>query len=143
LFGIANQLLATIALAVMTTILLKLHRLRYAWVTLVPATALVAVTMTASFQKMFHANPRIGFWAHAQDLSAQLASGALPAAQVADTQRFIVNDYINFGVTGLLAGLVLIVVASTGLEWLKLLRGRRAPDLQETPYVATQYAEAD
>ena len=143
LFGIANQLLATIALAVMTTILIKLHRLRYAWVTLVPATALVAVTMTASFQKMFHANPRIGFWAHAQDLSAQLASGALPAAQVADTQRFIVNDYINFGVTGLLAGLVLIVVASTGWEWLKLLRGRRASDLRETPYVATQYAEAD
>src|SRR3990172_5958231 len=143
LFGIANQLLATIALAVMTTILIKLHRLRYAWVTLVPATALVAVTMTASFQKMFHANPRIGFWAHAQDLSAQLASGALPAAQAAETQRFIVNDYINFGVTGLLAGLVLIVVASTGWEWLKLLRGRRAPDLQETPYVASQFAEAD
>ena len=143
LFGISNQLLATIALAVMTTILIKLHRLRYAWVTLAPATVLVAVTMTASYQKMFHPDPRIGFWAHAQELAAQLAAGAVPAAQVAATERFIVNDYINFGVTGLLAGLVLIVVVSTGWEWLKLLLGRRPADLQETPYVASQFAEAD
>ncbi len=143
LFGISNQLLAAVALTVMTTIIIKIHRLKYAWVTLAPTVWLVAVTMTASYQKMFSANPRIGFWAHAQQLAGQLATGEFAAAQAETTRRLIFNDYVNFGVTGLLAGLVVLVVGSAAWEWWKLLSGRREPDLQETPYMATQFAEAD
>ena len=143
LFGIANQLLATVALVVMTTILIKMDTLRYVWVTLAPAVWLVAVTMTASFQKIFSPLPRVGFLAHARELSQQLASGLIPAAQVAETQRLILNDQLNAGVTALLASLVLIVVGSAAWEWLRLLSGQRVADLQETPYVATQFAEGD
>ncbi|MGH9863414.1 MAG: carbon starvation CstA family protein, partial [Candidatus Acidiferrales bacterium] len=143
LFGIANQLLATVALVVMTTILIKMDRLRYLWVTLAPAVWLVAVTMTASYQKIFSPEPRIGFLAHARQLAEQLAAGAVPAAQVAATERLLFNDQLNAAVTALLASLVLLVVVSAAWEWLRLLSGRRAADLQETPYVATQFAEGD
>ncbi len=147
LFGIANQLLAAVALVVATTILIKMHGLRYAWVTLAPTTWLVAVTMTASFQKMFHSDPRIGFYAHGQELALQLAdglaAGTLGAAQAHELSRLIFNDYVNFTVTGVLATLVVVVVASSAREWYRLLSGRRASDLQESPYVVTQFAEAD
>ncbi len=147
LFGIANQLLAAVALAVATTILIKMHRLRYVWITLLPTVALVAVTMTASYQKMMHPDPRIGFRAHGQQLGLQLAeglrAGTLDAAHAGELGRLIFNDYVNFGVTGLLAALVLVVVASSAWEWYRLLSGRRAPDLQEAPYVVSQFAEGD
>ncbi len=147
LFGIANQLLATVALAVMTTILIKMHRLRYVWVTLLPTLVLVAVTMTASFQKMYHPDPRIGFRAHgeqlARTLEAQLAAGSATQQAAAEMERLIFNDYVNFYVTGALATLVLVVVISSAREWWKLLTGRRAPDLQEAPYMVSQFAEAD
>ena len=77
LFGIANQLLATVALVVATSILLKMKRLRWIWVTLVPAAWLVAVTMTASYQKIFAANPDLGFLSKAKSLAAQIAAGQI------------------------------------------------------------------
>ena len=78
LFGIANQLLAAVALVVGTTILLKMGKLKWIWVTLAPMAMLVAVTMTASYQKIFDANPRIGFLAQGKVLAAQIATGAIP-----------------------------------------------------------------
>jgi carbon starvation protein len=143
LFGIANQLLATVALAVATTILIKMDRLRFAWVTFLPATWLVLATMTASYQKMFDPNPRVGFLAHAQLLAGQLQSSPDQGAFSSVVARQILNDQINFVVTGVLASLVLLVVVSTGWEWVKLVTGRRPLDLQEAPYVATQFAEGD
>jgi carbon starvation protein len=143
LFGIANQLLATVALVVATTILIKMDRVRYIWVTLLPTAVLVAATMTASFQKISSVNPRIGFWAHARFLQDQLAAGQIAAAKVAETQRLVFNDQLNTVVTAMLAGLVLLVVGSAAWEWVKLLRGKRESDLQEAPYVATQFAEGD
>src|SRR6266700_3406599 len=91
LFGIANQLLAAVALVVATTILLKMGRTRWIWVTLAPMTWLVTVTMTASYQKIFDPNPRMGFLAYANALAAQVAAGKIPAANLADTQRLIFN----------------------------------------------------
>src|SRR5208283_866191 len=79
LFGIANQLLAAVALVVATTILMKMGRLKWIWVTLVPMAWLVAITMTASFEKIFDGNPRIGFLSYAKILSAQIAAGKIPA----------------------------------------------------------------
>src|SRR5213082_230600 len=79
LFGISNQLLAAVALCVGTTILIKMGRARWIWVTLLPTAWLVIITMTASYQKIFDANPRIGFLAYANVLAAQIAAGKIPA----------------------------------------------------------------
>src|SRR5436309_8872055 len=83
LFGISNQLLAAVALVVATTILMKMGRLKWIWVTLLPMAWLVTITMTASYQKIFDANPRIGFLAYAKVLAAQIAAGKIPADKIA------------------------------------------------------------
>src|SRR5580693_4650503 len=106
LFGISNQLLACVALVVATTILLKMGRARWIWVTLAPMVWLVAITMTASYQKIFSANPRIGFLSQANVLAAQIASGATPAEKIAVTQRLIFNNRLDAAVTAVLALMV-------------------------------------
>src|SRR2546422_1844211 len=79
LFGIANQLLAAIALCVATTILIKMHRTRYLWITCIPLAWLVTITFTAAYQKMFSSDPRIGFLAQADRLEAALKSANVAA----------------------------------------------------------------
>ena len=143
LFGISNQLLATVALIVMTTILIKMGKKKFVWVTGLPAAVLVSVTMTASYQKIFSSNPRIGFWANAQQLADQLSHGFIAEDKIAETQSLIFNAQLNTFVTALLASLVFIVVISAAWEWYRLLSGKREADLQETPYVATQWATGD
>jgi carbon starvation protein len=143
LFGIANQLLAAVALVVATTILLKMGRARMVWVTLIPMAWLVAVTMTASYQKIFDPSPRLGFLAQARLLAAQIASGTIPAAQIADTQRLIFNNRLDAAVTAVLAAMVLVLVVEAVGEWIRLLSGRRSAVLHEAPYVATRWAEGD
>jgi carbon starvation protein len=143
LFGIANQLLAAVALVVATTILLKMGRGRWIWVTLMPMAWLVAVTMTASYQKIFDASPRLGFLAHARDLAGQISAGTIPAAQIANTQRLIFNDRLDAAVTAVLAAMVMVLVAEAIGEWIVILRGRKAAVLHEAPYVATRWAEGD
>jgi carbon starvation protein len=143
LFGIANQLLAAVALVVATTILLKMGRLRWLWVTLTPMVWLVTVTMTASYQKIFHANPRIGFLAGANDLAQQLRSGAIPAERIAETGRQVFNFRLDAAVTGVLAAMVLVLVVEALYEWYRILSRRAAPVLHEAPYVVTRWAEGD
>jgi carbon starvation protein len=143
LFGIANQLLAAVALVVATTVLLKMGSLRWLWVTLAPAVALVAVTMTASYQKIFHPDPHIGFLAQANVLVARMASGAIPPDRVAATDRLIFNNRLDAVVTGALALMVLVLVIEAVNEWWKLLRGRKQPVLHEAPYVASAWARAE
>ncbi len=143
LFGIANQLLATVALVVATTIILKMGERRYVWVTLAPMAWLVTVTMTASYQKVFHSNPRIGFLSQVRVLSAQLASGAIPPERVAITHRMIFNNRLDAAVTLLLAGMVLVLVVEAIGEWVAIVRGTKPAELHEAPYVTTKWAEAD
>jgi carbon starvation protein len=133
LFGISNQLLATIALCVCTTVLIKMGKTRFAWVTLGPLSWLVAVTMTASWQKIFHPNPRIGFLADARSLAEQLARGVIPAANVAQTERLIFNDRLDAAVTCVFAVLVLLILAESGRHWWLYAFGRKQPVLNEAP----------
>ena len=133
LFGISNQLLATIALCVATTILIKMGKKRYAWVTLAPLAWLVAVTMTASFEKIWHPDPHIGFLAQATALSAQLSAGTIPAASVAQTQHLIFNLRLDAAVTAIFAFLVLVILAESGRNWWRHTLGKRAPVLHEAP----------
>ncbi|MGB7844783.1 MAG: carbon starvation CstA family protein [Candidatus Acidiferrum sp.] len=143
LFGISNQLLAAVALVVATTILLKMGRLKWIGVTLLPMAWLVIITMTASYQKIFSVNPRIGFLAYANGLAAQIAAGKIPAAKIAETQRVIFNQRLDAGVTAVLACMILVLLVEAVIQWHAILGRGREPVLHETPYVATLWAEGD
>jgi len=143
LFGIANQLLAAVALVVATTILLKMGRLKWIWVTLIPMAWLVVVTMTASYQKIFSLNPRIGFLAAANVMAEQIATGQIPAAQLVETHRLIFNQRLDAAVTATLAVMFLVLLAEAVIQWHAILGRGKEPALYETPYVATQWAEGD
>jgi carbon starvation protein len=134
IFGVANQLLAVIALALGSTVLIKMGRLRYLWVTMVPLIWLLSVTMIAGWMKIFSGDPRIGFLRAARDLQAQLAAGGA-AQQVAQWERLLLNNYVNAAATGLFLVLVALIVAANARMWWLLLSGRREPDLHEAPYV--------
>jgi len=139
IFGIANQLLAVLALALGTTVLIKMGRRRYLWTTLLPLAWLLAVTMSAGLMKIFSADPRLGFLAAAADLERKLAAGG-PAASLAAWRHQLFNQYVNAAVTGAFLVLVAIVVLTCARVWWQLLAGRRAPDLQEEPYVTVEPA---
>src|SRR5208282_6218872 len=125
LFGIANQLLAAVALVVATTILLKMGRLRWIGVTLLPMTWLVIITMTASYQKIFSLNPRIGFLAFAKLLAGQIAAGEIPLAKLGETRRVIFNQRLDAVVTAVLAGMILVLVIEAVFQWYAILSRRK------------------
>jgi len=143
LFGISNQLLAAVALVVATTILLKMGKLKWIWVTLLPMAWLVVITMTASYQKIFSANARIGFLSQANAMAAQLAAGKVVTAKIADTHRNIFNLRLDAVVTAILAAMILVLLVEALGQWYAILSRGKEPVLQETPYVATQWAEGD
>jgi carbon starvation protein len=140
LFGISNQLLAAVALVVATTILLKMGRLRWIWVTLLPMVWLIIITMTASWQKIFSPNPRIGFLSFAKAQAALIAAGKIPAEKIFDTQRVIFNNRLDAVVTAVLAIMILVLVVEALVQWSAILSRRTEPVLHETPYVSTQWA---
>jgi carbon starvation protein len=132
LFGIANQLLAAIALAVATTIIIGGGRARYAWTTLVPLAWLLAVTMTAGYQKVFSADPALGFLAQADRFATALAAGTVPVAKLAETRAQIFNLRLDACVTVLFMALVALIVLEAGRAWYRELRGpARALPLRE------------
>jgi carbon starvation protein len=133
IFGVANQLLAVLALALGTTVLLKMGRTRHLWVTLLPLVWLLGVTLSAGLMLIFSANPRLGFLAQADGLAQKLATAAPDTAVT--LQRQIFNAHMNAVVTGLFLVLVVLVVLSCARVWVQLLTGRRAAELREEPYV--------
>ncbi len=135
LFGISNQLLAAVALCVATTIIVKSGRARHMWVTLVPLLWLVTVTFTAAFQKVFDANPRLGFWAHANLLQGQLAAN--PART--ELSRLIFNDRLDAVVTAVLVSLVAVVVLEAAAVWWRVITGRTPAQVREAPFVESHY----
>ena len=137
LFGIANQMLAGLALVFASVALVKMKRDRYLWVTLLPTAWLVLCTLTAGWQKLFHDNPKIGFLAAAKKFSDAHAAGQIlaPAKTLEDMHRVITNNYVDAG----LCALFMLVVVSTlvfGLRAALAARRNDRPTAQETPYVA-------
>ena len=133
LFGIANQLLATVALCVATTIIIKMHRTRYAAVTLVPLAWLVAVTFTASWHKILDLDPRVGFLAQARVLAAGPTTNA--------TARLIFNNQLDAAVTAVLVVMVALVLIESVRQWISILSGREEARVKEVPFVMTRLAE--
>jgi carbon starvation protein len=136
LFGISNQLLATVALCVGTTVIIKMRKARYTFLTLIPLVWLVAVTMTAGYQKIFSADPRLGFLSHAEGISAALASGTLPAsiASAEVARRLMFNDYLNTAVAAFFMLSVVVILAESMREWAAVLRGRKPAVSTEVPF---------
>jgi carbon starvation protein len=137
IFGIANQLLAVIALALGTTILIKMGRSRHLWVTLLPMGWLLAVTMTAGWMKIFSPDPGLGFLSSAAALSRSRAASPADAA-IAGRQIF--NAQVDAAVTGFFLVLVALVVLANARVWWQLLAGKRQPNLREEAYVAANPA---
>lgn len=132
LFGIANQLLATVALCVATTIIVKMHKARYAGITLVPLTWLVTVTFTASWHKVFDADPRIGFLAQARILEL--------SPPTVSTAHLIFNNRLDAAVTAALVVLVSLVLFESVAVWVGVLRGNRDARIKESPFVMSRLA---
>ena len=131
LFGIANQLLAGIALCVATTILLKMHGARYMWITCVPLVWLVTVTFTAAWQKIFSPLPALGFL-------AQAATSSQAGVHTAATQTLIFNARLDAVVCGVLMVLVAVILADSVRIWAGILRGTREAVVHESPFVLSQ-----
>ncbi len=126
LFGIANQMLAAIALIFACVCLVRMKRERYLWVPLLPASWLVVCTLTAGWQKVFSPDVRIGFLAHARKFADAADAGQLlaPAKSMAEMQRIIVNDRVDAALAALF---MLVVLAMIGFGIRSALAGWRAP----------------
>lgn len=138
LFGIANQMLAAIALSVATAILVKSGRLRHAWVTLLPLAWLATVTTVAAWQKIASADPRIGLLAAARELAARLAAGALPAPLAAVAPQLIFNQRLDAWLTGFFTAVLWLVILDMGRVCVRKLRGLPVPASSEAPYQAAR-----
>jgi carbon starvation protein len=130
LFGIANQLLAAVALCVATSIIIKMHRAKYALVTLAPLAWLVTVTFSASWHKVFDPDPRIGFLSQARRL-----------AVTGGNSRLVFNNRLDAVVTGVLVAMVTLILLESARQWIDLLSGKRDAKLKESPFVITRLAE--
>jgi carbon starvation protein len=137
LYGIANQLLAAVALCVGTSILIKMNKARYAWITILPMIWLIVVTQTAAYQKLFHPNPRIGFMADARRLTEMVNAGRVGPESLASVERLIFNNRLDAVVTTFLALLVLVILADSARDWIGIIRGRKKPTLHEAQYVVS------
>ena len=138
LFGIANQLLAAIALCVGTTILIKMHGAKYMWITCVPLTWLLTVTYTAAWQKIFSDAPRVGFLAQADQLQRMIDSGKVAAGKIGETQTVIFNAKLDAVLCAVFLVLVTVIIVDSIRVWTGILRGTRTAKTNETPFVMTQ-----
>jgi len=138
LFGIANQLLAAIALCVGTTIFIKMHRARYMWITALPLSWLVIVTFTAGYQKIFSDQPRVGFLADANHLQDALNAGTITASKIAETQSQIFNDRLDAAVCGIFLLMVAVILVDSLRVWFRILSGAGEAKVDEAPFVLSQ-----
>ncbi|WP_308470038.1 carbon starvation CstA family protein [Kineococcus rubinsiae] len=142
LFGIANQLLAAIALTLVTTLLIKHGRLRYAWVPGVPLVWDLITTMTASWQKVFSDNPAIGYFAQRSRYADALDAGTLlaPAKDAAQMQQVVTNSTVNGVLQSVFAVLVLVVLANAAVVVARAVRAGSLPTT-EVPAVRSRLTE--
>jgi carbon starvation protein len=135
LFGISNQMLAAVALMLGTVVLFRMKRERYAWVTMVPAAWLLVCTLTAGWQKIFSADPKVGFLAHADKYADALAQGALlaPAKTPEAMSRIVFNDRLDAALCALFIGVVVSVLVY-GVRACLAARAANRPTANEVPY---------
>jgi len=135
LFGISNQMLAAVALMLGTVVLFRMKRGKYAWTTALPAVWLLACTLTAGWQKIFSADPKVGFLAHASKYADALAQGTLlaPAKTPEAMSRIVFNDRLDAALCALFIGVVLSVLVYS-VKGVLDARAKSKPSASETPY---------
>jgi len=136
LFGIANQMLAGIALILASVVLIKMGKVRHAWVALVPTVGLLLVTLVAGWQKLFDASPKISFLAHAHKFSSALNDGKVlaPAKSLAEMHRIVFNDYVDATLTAMFVAVVLAMLVF-GVIVARRALAVRWPTAKEAPAV--------
>jgi len=137
LFGIANQMLAGIALVFCCVVMIKSKRDRYLWIPALPAAWLLICTLTAGWQKLFHDDPKIGFLANARKFAEAAGRGEVlaPAKSIDEMQRVVFNNYLDAGMTALFV-FVLVATVYFGLRAALAARRNPAPTTRESDYVA-------
>lgn len=140
MFGIANQLLAGIALCVATTILVKMHGRKYMWITCGPLVWLLMATYSAAWQKIFSDSPRIGFLAQASQLESAIAAGRIAPAKMADTNAIIFNAHVDAFLCAIFLVLVTVIVLDSVRVWYGILSGKSEAKLEEAPFVLSTMA---
>ena len=129
-------MLAAIALCVGTTIIIKMGKTRYAWVTLLPLVWLVTVNMTAGWLKIFSPDPKLGFLAHARLVSDGVAAGRLPAgiASAAAAARMVFNDRLDAGVAAFFLISVVVIITESVRTWVGAVMGHTVITSTEVPF---------
>jgi carbon starvation protein len=141
LFGIANQMLAAIALSVATGILIKSGKLKYAWVTALPLTWLIVITTTAAWEKLTSQDIRIGFFSAANDLAEKLALNALPLEKAAVAPQLIFNLKLDGMITLFFVSLLWLIVLDMVRVAVRYLRGGEVLPLTESPHMPSRLVE--
>jgi carbon starvation protein len=140
LFGIANQLLAAVALTVATTLIIKAGKLKWAWVTAVPLAWDAAVTLTASYEKVFSDNPKIGFFAQRDAFSDAIDAGKVlpPAKSMDDMHAVVTNSTVDGILAALFAVMIIVVIADAARIWMKAIRAGGHLPTFEAPKVTSR-----
>jgi carbon starvation protein len=141
LFGIANQMLAAIALCVATAIIVKSGKARFAWATALPLVWLVIVTSSAAWEKLFSPDLRVGFLSHANDLATKLASGTLSGVDAAQAPRLIFNDRLDAALTMFFLITVWVLIFETARVCYAALSGKRCLPTTESPHIPSRLVE--
>jgi carbon starvation protein len=134
LFGLANQLLSVIALCLCTTILIKMQKTKYLFITVLPLCFMCAVTFSAGYLKIFSADPRLGFLSGAQSLAAQ-ASGTVDLTTAGELMRQATVWQFDAIVAGFFLLLVFLIVVGSAAQWWQLIRGTKPVVLRESEFV--------
>ncbi|MET7118413.1 carbon starvation CstA family protein [Acinetobacter baumannii] len=138
LFGVGNQMLASMALILGTVILFKMKKEKYVWVTIIPTIFLFITCMTAGWQKIFHENPKIGFLAQAHKFSDAIARGEIlkPAKTIAEMQTIVMSNQINAALCGFFMIVsIVMIIASIGI--VRRALASPTPTVNEAPAVYT------
>ncbi len=140
LFGISNQLLAAVALCVGTTIIIRMGKARYAWMTVIPLCWLAVVTLTGGWLKIFSDSPRLGFLSHARMLDAAMSSGALPpgVSTMDAARRMAFNDRLDAAVAAFFMAAVIVILVESARVWFGILSGRTEAKTTEVEFRHTE-----
>ncbi|GGN78345.1 putative carbon starvation protein (CstA) [Streptomyces albiflavescens] len=140
IFGISNQLLAAVALAVCTTLLVKSGRLKWAWITGIPLIWDATVTLTASYQKVFSGDPRVGFFKQRSVYQDGIDAGKVlpPAKSMDDMHTVVTNSTVDGVLSAVLAVLIVVVIVDAARVCVRHVRRPALSTLSEAPYVESK-----
>jgi carbon starvation protein len=140
LFGISNQLLAAVALCVGTTVIIRMGKARFAWMTVVPLVWLAIITLTGGWLKIFSESPKLGFLSHARMLEGFIASGGVPpgVASIEAARRMVFNDRLDAAVAAFFMISVIVILFESTRVWIRILSGRAPATSTETRFSHTR-----